>query len=356
MRSPDFHDGSGGPIDSHSARASHPSPPAPELHPSPSAPERLPSSSWVQGLRPEAHARTREQLYAMHANTLEHRRQLASERDESMRPKSYTMAEFYRKALPRRPPQGPAAFGSAIKRQPTRHVSPSSSYAATPLPAASTALPMGELSSTTPRPTTPRPTTPMSERKPYGSFGSAAVGRSAFPAEPDNGVPGPGSYDTSPGHSRSAPVMRPPSDPPRPRDVSALPHTVSAGLSVHGTLPDSLERLWHRTAARAAGIQAMRKDGRGRAAAIGGAVSRFEKAARQAVPASCVLSLAHWLRHNCALPQAESREYAEVLVQLGCDAPADLILLHEEDFPPTIKLLHRRRICEAAALLQPMGV
>ena len=65
-----------------------------------------------------------------------------------------------------------------------------------------------------------------------------------------------------------------------------------------------------------------------------------------------MLQLARWMEDTCGIVPADSQPYARLLVDLGCDSPADVADLHHDDLLH-IKLLHRRRILSAAAEGEP---
>ena len=61
-------------------------------------------------------------------------------------------------------------------------------------------------------------------------------------------------------------------------------------------------------------------------------------------------SLEDWLTTDCHIAPGDAAHYAIALKELGVDAPPDLSQLEQGDFPPIIKLLHRRRILEVVHL------
>ena len=61
-------------------------------------------------------------------------------------------------------------------------------------------------------------------------------------------------------------------------------------------------------------------------------------------------SLEDWLTTDCHIAPGDAVHYAIALKELGVDAPPDLSQLEQGDFPPIIKLLHRRRILEVVHL------
>ena len=61
-------------------------------------------------------------------------------------------------------------------------------------------------------------------------------------------------------------------------------------------------------------------------------------------------SLEDWLTSDCHIAPGDAAHYAIALKELGVDAPPDLSQLEQGDFPPIIKLLHRRRILEVVHL------
>ena len=61
-------------------------------------------------------------------------------------------------------------------------------------------------------------------------------------------------------------------------------------------------------------------------------------------------SLEDWLTTDCHIAPGDAAHYAIALKELGVDAPPDLSQLEQGDFPPIVKLLHRRRILEVVHL------
>jgi hypothetical protein len=61
-------------------------------------------------------------------------------------------------------------------------------------------------------------------------------------------------------------------------------------------------------------------------------------------------SLEDWLTSDCHIAPGDAAHYAIALKELGVDAPSDLSQLEQGDFPPIVKLLHRRRILEVVHL------
>ena len=61
-------------------------------------------------------------------------------------------------------------------------------------------------------------------------------------------------------------------------------------------------------------------------------------------------SLEDWLTSDCHIAPGDAAHYAIALKELGVDAPSDLRQLEQGDFPPIVKLLHRRRILEVVHL------
>jgi hypothetical protein len=61
-------------------------------------------------------------------------------------------------------------------------------------------------------------------------------------------------------------------------------------------------------------------------------------------------SLEDWLTTDCHIAPGDAAHYAIALKELGVDAPSDLSQLEQGDFPPIVKLLHRRRILEVVHL------
>jgi hypothetical protein len=210
-----------------------------------------------------------------------------------------------------------------------------------------------------------------SELSSLSGYASAAMVRAGMPEY--HGEPGPGSYDAylPLGQSRSAPVSPTTSyeerngRPPNPRGISKLQHTLAGEMSVHGTLPDSQDLMWRRHLARRAGVQYIRADGRARsrspgarteigelaiAATAAASAGRFDRRASHQAAGPRHQQMALWLERACGILPVDSKEYASILVGLGCDSPGDVADLTLSDLPKEVRLLHGRRMIEVAKL------
>jgi hypothetical protein len=335
--------------------------------------------------------RVHEELHALHREKLLQQERKRAARHRELEPQTFTADELYRSVGPRRAPPAPGGFGSSASRPDlwlgadaaAGYRSDSSIDLSRPAPTRTTALreAFSKHAVATAAAAAAKRSANVYRPGPNCTSTISMAEPTALPDfNPDNGVPGPGAYfDVYPafGTSRN-PLLTPRSSlsfheapRPKPRGISRLTNNLHKGMVMTGALADSPEFIRHRRRAHASGVANIRS-GRGApvwvhtaAREAKEAVGHFERSRRQSPATSPVTSprqsprrtrppsvrvaqLSRWLELSCGILAGESQAYAERLVELGCDSVGDVGELRQSDLPREMKLLHRRRIAEAA--------